>query len=321
MSTLSLEERLAQMGRELKQELSAGKELSGGFFNQVGKLFVEQLLGAEVSDALGRRKGQRREDGEGVGEAATAGYRNGYKSRSLLTGEGEMEVRVPQVRDYAVGGEDQTYRSAIWAGLGKRSASLEKLIAEMYARGLSTRDIEDLLTEISEDGQTPLLSKSSVSQVTEVLWEQFDAFTDSPVARVYRELDQAYPGSKFVLTTRPLDKWMGSMRRMRPSFTLLTLLPKVRQLVTDLCGKPSFGDECALANGFLNYNRSVREYFGPRIGKDLLVLDVSTGDAWDRLCNFLGQDAPHREFPHYNRGYGTTFVNMRDLVRYAWPLT
>jgi len=177
MSSLSLEERLAQMGRELKQELSAGKELSGGFFNQVGKLFVEQLLGAEVSDALGRRKGQRREDGEGVGEAATAGYRNGYKSRSLLTGEGEMEVRVPQVRDYAVGGEDQTYRSAIWAGLGKRSVSLEKLIAEMYARGLSTRDIEDLLTEISEDGQTPLLSKSSVSQVTEVLWEQFDAFT------------------------------------------------------------------------------------------------------------------------------------------------
>ena len=52
MSSLSLEERLAQMGRELKQELSAGKELSGGFFNQMGKLFVEQLLGAEVSDAL-----------------------------------------------------------------------------------------------------------------------------------------------------------------------------------------------------------------------------------------------------------------------------
>ena len=59
----------------------------------------------------------------------------------------------------------------------------------------------------------------------------------------------------------------------------------------------------------------------PRIGKDLLVLDVSSGDAWDRLCNFLGQNAPHREFPHYNRGYGTTFVSMRDLIRYAWPLT
>jgi transposase-like protein len=175
MTNLSLEERLAQVGRDLKQELSAGKELSGGFFNQMGKLFVEQLLGAEVSDALGRGKSQRRgEDDppEGVG----TGYRNGYKSRSLLNGEGRIEVQVPQVRDYAVGGQEQSYRSAIWAGLSKRSVSLEKLIAEMYARGLSTRDIEDLLKAISEDGQTPLLSRSSVSQVTEVLWEQFDAF-------------------------------------------------------------------------------------------------------------------------------------------------
>jgi hypothetical protein len=151
--------------------------------------------------------------------------------------------------------------------------------------------------------------------------EQFDAFTDSPVARVYRELDQAYPGSKFILTTRPLDKWMNSMRRMRPSFTLLSVLPKVRQLARDLGGTASFGDESALANSFLNHNRSVREYFGSRIGKDLLVLDVSAVDAWDGLCSFLGHNAARRAFPHYNRGYGTTLVNMRDLIRYAWPLT
>ena len=151
--------------------------------------------------------------------------------------------------------------------------------------------------------------------------EQFDAFTDSPVARVYRELDQAYPGSKFILTTRPLDNWMHSMRRMRASFALLTLLPKVRQLAQDLGGTASFGDERALANGFLTHNRSVREYFGSRIGKDLLVLDVSAANAWGRLCGFLGHEAAPREFPHYNRGYGTTLVNMRDLIRYAWPLT
>ena len=150
--------------------------------------------------------------------------------------------------------------------------------------------------------------------------DQFDAFTDSPVARVYRELDQAYPGSKFILTTRPLDKWMSSMRRMRASFTLLMALPKVRQLAHDL-GTASFRDERALANGFLNHNRSVREYFGPRIGKDLLVLDVSAADAWERMCRFLGHETAQRAFPHYNRGYGTTLVNMRDLIRYAWPLT
>jgi len=181
MSTLSLEERLAQMGRELRQELSAGKELSGGFFNQMGKLLVEQMLGAEVSDALGRGKSERRgEEGSdppgGVAGSAVAGYRNGYKSRSLLSGEGRMAVDVPQVRDYSIDGQRQPYRSLIWSGLGRRSVNLDKLVTEMYARGLSTRDIEDLLKEISEDGQTQLLSKSSVSEITEVLWEQFDAF-------------------------------------------------------------------------------------------------------------------------------------------------
>jgi putative transposase len=165
MDNLTLDERLAQVGRELRQELSEGKELSGGFFCRMGKLFVEELLKAEVGEALGRGTGQRLGEGQ-------AGYRNGYKARSLRTGEGRVEVDVPQVR-----GLEGPYRSAIWQGLGSRSVSLEKLATEMYARGLSTRDIEDLLKELSDDGQTVLLSRSSVSQVTEALWEQFDAFT------------------------------------------------------------------------------------------------------------------------------------------------
>lgn len=167
MSTLSLEERLAQMGRDLREELAGGKELGGSFFCRIGKLLVEELLSAEVADALGRDKGERRAEGQ-------AGYRNGYKGRALRTAEGPIEVDVPQVRGLADG---QTYRSPIWQAPGGRSVSLEKLASEMYARGLSTRDIEDLLKELSDDGQTTLLSRSSVSRVTEVLWEQFEAFT------------------------------------------------------------------------------------------------------------------------------------------------
>jgi len=165
MDNVSLDDRLAQMGREVREELAQGKDLAGSFFCRMGKLMVEQLLNAEVSDALGRDKGERRESGQ-------AGYRNGYKGRTLRTGEGMIELDVPQVR-----GLGEPYRSAIWRGLGRRSVSLEKLAAEMYARGLSTRDIEDLLKEISDDGETMLLSKSAVSQVTEVLWQEYEAFT------------------------------------------------------------------------------------------------------------------------------------------------
>jgi transposase-like protein len=181
--------------------MADGKELSGSFFCRMGKLFVEQLLDAEVSEALGREKSERREEGQGQ-----SGYRNGYKARQLRTAEGKVEVDVPQVRDFRGGGGEaeggpgpQPYRSAIWRGLGRRSVSLDKLVAEMYARGLSTRDIEDLLKELSEDGETVLLSKSSVSNVTEVLWEQYEAFTKRDLSGfdvVYLFADAVYESLK-----------------------------------------------------------------------------------------------------------------------------
>lgn len=195
MSNLPLEDRLAQMGRDLRQELSEGKELSGGFFCKMGKLFVEELLDAEVTDALGRDKGQRRESGAGQ----PGGYRNGFKARSLRTGEGRIELDVPQVRDYSRDGQEQPYRSAIWSGLGSRSVSLEKLATEMYARGCSTRDIEDLLKELSDDGQTMLLSRSAVSQVTEALWAEYEAFTRRDLSSfdvVYLFADAVYESLK-----------------------------------------------------------------------------------------------------------------------------
>jgi transposase-like protein len=72
------------------------------------------------------------------------------------------------------------YQSPIWQALGRRSPALLKLACEMYARGLSTRDIEDLLGDLcdsqGDEGRT-LLSKSAVSQVTEALWEEYEAFT------------------------------------------------------------------------------------------------------------------------------------------------
>jgi transposase-like protein len=45
----------------------------------------------------------------------------------------------------------------------------------MYACGLSTRDIEDAFSEMAGDGSS-LLSRSSVSRLTEVLWEEYEAF-------------------------------------------------------------------------------------------------------------------------------------------------
>jgi putative transposase len=158
MDRIAESDRLAQ----LREQLHSG-QLAGSFINQAAKLIVEQMLSAEVDEALGRASYQRREDGQ-------SGYRNGYKTRTLKTAEGPLQVDLPQVRD-------TPFRSELWQALGRKSPALQKLAVEMYARGLSTRDIEDLLAELCEGEDQMLLSKSAVSEVTETLWEEYEAFT------------------------------------------------------------------------------------------------------------------------------------------------
>src|SRR5690349_17299315 len=41
----------------------------------------------------------------------------------------------------------------------------------------------------------------------------FDALTDLPIATWFPQLDQRYPGSKFVLTVRDIGSWLESARK------------------------------------------------------------------------------------------------------------
>src|SRR5271169_3240941 len=56
------------------------------------RLIVEEALEGEVSDALGRERYERGEDGK-------AGYRNGYRPGKMKTAEGAVDYSAPQVRD------------------------------------------------------------------------------------------------------------------------------------------------------------------------------------------------------------------------------
>ena len=130
--------------------------------------YIEELLETEVTEYLGRELYER-QDGD------SGGYRNGYKKRRVDTAEGRVPVSVPQVRD-----APETYRSRIWQALKRRTEVLDRLIIEMYVRGLSTRDIEDSLHGLGDaiDADESLLSRGSVSRVTEALWEEYEAFSE-----------------------------------------------------------------------------------------------------------------------------------------------
>ncbi|HKS51150.1 MAG TPA: transposase, partial [Pseudonocardiaceae bacterium] len=69
--------------------------------------------------------------------------------------------------------------------LDGNSEVLESLVNEMYARGLSTRDVEDAFRDATGE---LLISRSKVSEITDRLWEDYQVF----IARDLSELEVEY---------------------------------------------------------------------------------------------------------------------------------
>lgn len=125
------------------------------------------------------------------------------------------------------------------------------------------------------------------------LAERFDAFQDNPWPLLYRELDERYPGSKFILTLRPSDAWIESQVRYFGE----EASPMREWIYGAGCPK---GNEAVYVARYEQHNREALDYFSRR-PEDVLVLTLSEGDGWDKLCAFLGKDIPNAPFPHSNR--------------------
>ena len=148
---------------------------------------IQETLGQEIADYLGRDYYQRKPD-------AKTGYRNGYEPKTLKTAEGKVTIDVPQLRN-----TEQTYRSSLLQRLTTTTAELERLAVEMYVRGLSTRDIEATLKDA--DGNH-LISKDGVSQITESLSDEYDRFCQRDLSGydvVYLFVDGVYESLRLSL--------------------------------------------------------------------------------------------------------------------------
>src|SRR6516162_1794897 len=124
--------------REKLKAVIEGTEKGAGASELVrlaARLIIEEALEGEARDVLGREYYAR-------GAAPGAGYRNGYRTGRLDSAEGRIEYSAPQIADRAT-----PFRSAIRELVRGRTAELEALAVEMYARGLSTRDIEALFAD------------------------------------------------------------------------------------------------------------------------------------------------------------------------------
>jgi transposase-like protein len=187
MQRIPPSEQLRKQLDDLLDNGLAGQEDPIGTLVQLGaQLVVQELLERETTEQLGRGHYQHRQPGQPL-----RGHRNGYEPGRLRTAEGEINVQVPQVRDWIGNGP---YRSSLMAFLRGNSDVLKRLAAEMYARGLSVRDIEDALQDATGE---PLLSRTAVSELSETLWEDYQAFCERDLSSFeveYVFVDAVYEG-------------------------------------------------------------------------------------------------------------------------------
>jgi transposase-like protein len=144
--------------RDRLRDLSGG-QLPGGdakseLVRLAARLIVEEVLEAEVGDALGR-------DYYENGPVEGSGYGSVYRRGRQKTAEGMIDFGVPQVSDRA-----ESFYSAIRRHLAGRTEALEQVAVEMLARGLGVRDIEETFT--TKEGWL-LLSRTAVSELGERL--------------------------------------------------------------------------------------------------------------------------------------------------------
>ena len=157
---------------KVQTELSKAESMDD-FFGKEGifaKLFantLEQMLEAELSEHLGY------EPYEATGRNS-GNSRNGYYRKKVRSSDGDVEIQVPRDRQ----GE---FDPQIVPKYGSNTNELEEKILGLYAKGVSTRDIQDTLAELYGVDVSPSL----ISKITDKIWDQVEAWQSRPLESIY----------------------------------------------------------------------------------------------------------------------------------------
>jgi putative transposase len=103
--------------------------------------------------------------------------RNGYAAeRTVVTGVGQMQVRMPRVHDRRPAGERERFSSRILPPYLRKAGSIEQLIPWLYLKAVSTGGFSDALEALVGEG-CPGLSASTVSRLIEHWQEEHEQWS------------------------------------------------------------------------------------------------------------------------------------------------
>ena len=133
------------------------------------RLIIQRAVEDEFDAWLGRSRYERRPDCQRGLRNFESGLRNGFRSRTVQTAEGELAIEIPQVREAA-----ETFASKLFPRTPKllRTEPLKALVIGAFVRGLSMRDVESLC----EQAGLGKLSRSTASRICEELRDRYEQF-------------------------------------------------------------------------------------------------------------------------------------------------
>lgn len=138
-----------------------------GLIGQLTARIIERALGAEMDDHLGYEKGDPA--GRGTGNS-----RNGHYGKTLTTQAGPVRISVPRDRNAEF--EPQIVKKG-----QRRAGPVDEIILSLYARGLTTRDIQAHLAEVYGVSVSPAL----ISNITDVVQDEIITWQTRPLDAFY----------------------------------------------------------------------------------------------------------------------------------------
>lgn len=166
MSEITLEEKVRRLVKEHAGEFKTQEQISS-ISTIMMKSILETALGAEMDDHLGYDK--HSPEGNGTGNS-----RNGTGKKTLKGEFGEIELETPRDRD-------GTFEPELVRKRQTRITGFDDQILALYARGMTTRDIQSTFQEM----YGAEVSHSVISRVTDAVIDQVKTWQGRPLDGLY----------------------------------------------------------------------------------------------------------------------------------------
>ncbi len=154
------------LAKELAKECRSVEDVQDAL-KDLFKDTLQEIFEAEMDEHLGYEKHST--TGNNTGNS-----RNGYSSKNIKTKYGESELSIPRDRN-------SSFDPQIIKKHERTSNELEDKIIAMYAKGMTTRDIEDHMRDIYGVDVSPTM----VSKITDKILPMVSEWQSRPLDRIY----------------------------------------------------------------------------------------------------------------------------------------